>query len=115
MVLILAQFLAFSVLATDAAQTQHYLPYTRDNPYQANGYYIYESGLMEGRPEGYKQMNQTQRVMVAAAPDILAETTAFVSLAAFASYGLRIVTANNRNNADLGLPQYYMLGYEWAF
>lgn len=111
------QFLAFSALATDCAQSRHWIEGTREHPVPTPaGGWVYETNpLVAGRPEALESCARLLATAIEAAPRMLSPPLAALAIGAFAVEDVLAVLHNNRLSAEDGLPQYWMIAYRWRF
>lgn len=116
MFLVLLQLLAYSALATDVTQTQHWIQYTSESPYCVQDLCAWDSNpIVAGRPEQLEKLSRFMETGIALAPKMLSTGEAVSALALLASLNLGSAIANNRMSPDFDFPQYAIVSYAWRF
>jgi hypothetical protein len=111
------QLVAFSALATDCLQTQHWINGTRDNPVVSP----LGIGVAEGNPvlAGKAHLREPYfkgfAFAVEAAPKMLSPPLALAYVGYVAVGGTRTVVRNNRTCRGVGFPEYFMLAWRWSW
>lgn len=115
--IIALQFLAFSALATDCLQSQHWIEGTREHPVPtpAGGWTYEVNPFVAGRPEALELCARLLAAGIEVAPRMLSPPFAALAIGAFAVEDVLTVLSNNRFAAEQGLPQYWMIAYRWRF
>ena len=111
------QLLAFSALATDCAQTAHWIEGTAEEPILSPaGWPTYElNPILAGHPEKREAYFAWWRRVAEAAPRMLSPPVATALLAWIAIEDGQTVLRNNRFSQEAGFPVYWMVAWQWHF
>lgn len=111
------QLIAYSALATDCLQTQHWIAGTRDDPVLSPfGFYTYElNPILAGHPELCEPYFEFLASIVEIAPMMLSPPIATAYVGYIAVGDALTVVRNNASCRKMGFPEYWMLAWRWSW
>lgn len=111
------QFLAFSALATDCAQTKHWIEGTVEKPVLCpDGSLVCEgNSILAGHPDKRTTFFAWWRRVAEAAPHMLSPPAAMALLTWIALEDGRTAIESNEFSSRVGFPTYWVVAWQWHF
>lgn len=112
----LVQFLAFSILATDCAQSLYWINGTPEKPVQIGDWLVWEANpLVAGRPDMLEASCDMVAALYEAAPRMLSPPLALVAVSAVAALEAVVVIHNDKVIRAIGIPRKFAVAYQVTF